>query len=94
MNTTLEELQISDELPERYHYRDEGCELAPSCLECPFPRCVFEETGGKRHGIKEMRNNEIRRLFFSGQWQVSALAARFRVSTRTVQRALAEQRRK
>ncbi|MCI0778246.1 MAG: hypothetical protein J4N95_08690 [Chloroflexi bacterium] len=25
-------------LPENHDYKDTGCELAPSCLSCPFPR--------------------------------------------------------
>ncbi len=24
-------------------YRDEGCEFAPKCLDCPFPSCRFDE---------------------------------------------------
>ena len=94
MDTIFDELQNLDELPEHYHYRDEGCELAPFCLECPFPCCIYEETRGKQRSIKERRNKEIRRLFSSGEWQISDLATRFQVSKRTVQRALAEQRKK
>ncbi|MFC2011982.1 hypothetical protein ACFLVU_02510 [Chloroflexota bacterium] len=32
--------------PEYCHYRDEGCDLAESCLNCPFARCVYDEPGG------------------------------------------------
>ena len=28
--------------PEFCIYTDEGCELAESCLECPFSRCIEE----------------------------------------------------
>jgi hypothetical protein len=50
-----------DLLPEYCHYRDEGCELAASCLNCPFPECIFEQPGGKRKLLMEQRNNEIAR---------------------------------
>jgi hypothetical protein len=50
-----------DLLPEYCHYRDEGCELAASCLNCPFPECIFEQPGGKRRLLMEQRNNEIAR---------------------------------
>ncbi len=28
--------------PEYCHYQDEGCELADSCLNCPFARCIYD----------------------------------------------------
>ncbi|MFC1961784.1 hypothetical protein ACFLWN_01880 [Chloroflexota bacterium] len=37
-----------DLLPEYFHYRDEGCEVATSCLKCPLAQCVYDESGGKQ----------------------------------------------
>ncbi len=34
--------------PEYCHYRDEGCEYAKACLECPFPQCLYDEPGGRQ----------------------------------------------
>lgn len=31
-----------DAYPEDYEYTDTGCDLAPSCLRCPFERCRFD----------------------------------------------------
>ena len=31
-------------------YEDTGCELAPSCLNCPFPICIKYE--GRANGIE------------------------------------------
>ena len=73
--------------PEYCHYRDEGCEYADSCLNCPFPKCLYDEPRGRQRWLKEMRNREISRLF-SGGWGVSELAVLFGVSQRTIQRAL------
>jgi hypothetical protein len=82
----------SDPLPENYHYRDEGCELASSCLNCPFPQCVLEETGGIRKFLKEQRNNEIISLYNNEKKDVKELAVIFQLSVRTIQRALANRR--
>ncbi|NLL90290.1 MAG: hypothetical protein GX226_04215 [Dehalococcoidales bacterium] len=77
-----------DLLPEYCHYRDEGCELAASCLNCPFPECIFEQPGGKRRLLMEQRNNEIARLFKDEKKSIKELALLFKVSIRTIQRAL------
>ena len=77
-----------DLLPEYLHYRDEGCELAPSCLNCSFSRCIYEESRGKQRHLKELRNNEIYRLFYSEHQSVKEIAQRFGVSQRTVQRVV------
>jgi hypothetical protein len=73
--------------PEFCRYRDEGCELAGSCLECPFPRCLLEEPRGRQRWLKESRDREISRLYAEGK-RVKELAETFRVSQRTIQRAL------
>ncbi len=77
-----------DLLPEHCHYRDEGCELADSCLNCPFPECIFEQPGGKRRLLMAQRNGEIARLFEHEKKSVKELAHIFKLSIRTIQRAL------
>jgi len=74
--------------PEFCRYRDEGCDLAASCLSCPFPQCIYEQPGGRQHWLKAMRNREIIRLFTKEGKEIKELALMFGVSTRTVQRAL------
>ena len=73
--------------PEFCRYRDEGCELAESCLKCPFPRCLLEEPRGRQRWLKESRDREISRMYAEGK-RVKELAQTFGVSQRTVQRAL------
>ncbi len=77
-----------DLLPEYCQYRDEGCDLAGSCLHCPFPQCVYEQPGGKQRWMKTLRNREITRLFAREGKEIKELASMFGVSQRTVQRAL------
>ena len=74
--------------PEYCHYRDEGCELAESCLNCPFAKCIYDEPGGKRRWLKRLRDREMARLFTSDGKGIKELAQMFGVSQRTVQRAL------
>jgi len=77
-----------DLLPEYCHYRDEGCELFCSCLNCPLPRCVYEEPRGKQGWLKRLRDKKIALLYFRGHKKVSELAEKFGVSERTIQRAV------
>ncbi len=77
-----------DLLPEYSHYQDEGCELAESCLNCPFPKCVYEEPRGKQHVLKRWRAREMTRLFTTEGKGANELALMFDVSQRTVQRIL------
>jgi hypothetical protein len=76
-----------DALPEFCHYRDEGCELADSCLRCPFTKCEQEEGGGRQRGRKKARDQEVVRLAGEGK-STRELAQIFGVSTRTIQRTL------
>ena len=84
--------QIDDmelDLPPEYcRYWDDGCDLADFCLNCPFPKCVYEEHGGRQHWLKRLRDREIVRLFNTEGKGIKELALIFGVSQRTVQRAL------
>jgi len=68
-------------------YPDRGCEYAPSCLNCPFPKCKFEEPWGIIKAKRRTRNEEIRQRFKEGQ-SISDLVKAFGVSQRIVQRAV------
>ena len=74
--------------PEYCHYRDEGCEFADSCLNCPLPKCIYEEPGGRQHWLKRQRDRQIVRLFTIEGKGVKELALMFNISQRTVQRVL------
>ena len=82
------DLPKEDLLPEHSKYRDEGCEMAPSCLNCPFPCCVEDIPRGKQQQRKELRNREIFRLFYTRGESIKQIARKLEVSERTVQRAL------
>jgi hypothetical protein len=83
----VEERSVWDLLPEEYPYSDRGCELFPSCLDCPFPYCVREEPWGKAKFLKLRRAERMVELSKEGK-SVGEIASIFEVSVRTVQRAL------
>lgn len=71
---------------EQFEYKDEGCDLFPSCLHCPLPKCRYDEQ--RRQAAKELRNKEMLRLHEMEGLKIEELAERFRVSKRTVYRII------
>ncbi len=74
--------------PEYFHYRDGGFEFADSCLNCPLPKCIYDEPGGRQRWLKRQRDRQIVRLFTIEGKGVKELALMFGLSQRTVQRTL------
>ena len=96
IETGVEESEVEEDLsetepdlpPEYCHYRDEGCELFGSCLNCPLAQCIYDIPRGRQHRLKDLRNREMTRLFIDEGKRVKELALIFGISPRTVQRAL------
>ena len=76
-----------DVLPEEFPYKDRGCDLSPSCLNCPFPDCVEGEPWGREKFLKLRRAERMLELRREGKG-VGEIARIFEVSPRTVQRWL------
>ncbi len=74
--------------PEYCRYQDDGCDLASSCLDCPFSQCIYEQPRGRQRWLKRLREREMIRLFTTEGKGIKELAVIFGVSQRTVQRAL------
>jgi hypothetical protein len=77
-----------DLLPEHIGYRDEGCDLADSCLNCPYEECIYDEPGGKRLWKKKARSTEVIRLHTEEGKTIKELSDMYGVSKRTIQRSL------
>ena len=77
-----------DSLPEEVDWRDEGCAMFPSCLNCPLPRCMEEEPRGKQRVRMSARARRMAELRREGK-TIEEIAELFGVSNRTVQRAVA-----
>lgn len=71
----------SDHLPENTHYRDDGCEIAPHCLQCPLPACRYD-LPPKRAGAL-MREAQLRELLATG-YSADEAAVMMGVSRRTI----------
>jgi hypothetical protein len=76
------------QLPENAHYPDDGCDLAPSCLTCPFVACRYDIPGGKRALLNGYRDKAIASLRQNGK-AVPVVAELLGVSVRTVVRVSA-----
>ncbi|MGI8553711.1 MAG: hypothetical protein ACR2PL_23420 [Dehalococcoidia bacterium] len=74
--------------PEHVVYRDTGCEVAPSCLNCPLTVCRYDLPGGLAGDHRRQRNTELLALHASGAG-LKSLCLRFRLSRRAVYRILA-----
>ena len=79
---------IIDPLPDYFDYCDEGCDLFPSCLECPLPRCRYDEQSGGKRAATGLRDRELLRQRRLAGKSVAELARSFGVSKRTVQRII------
>ncbi len=77
-----------DALPENTQYSDTGCDLYPSCLHCPLPRCRYEDPGGARAMLRPVRDASIRRMHHQQGMTVEQVATTLGVSRRTVFRVL------
>ena len=80
-------LSSIDVLPDRYPYRDDGCELSPSCLRCPLPQCKYDDPSWFHKQRRDARNLEVVTLCKEGL-SVSEASSRFSLSQRTIFRIL------
>lgn len=81
-----------DTLPDGVDYPDDGCDIAPSCLNCPLPVCKWDYPGVTGNNVKRawhrnIRTEAIRRDRAAGM-MVKAIMQKHGVSQRTVMRAL------
>lgn len=74
-------------LPEYMTYEDTGCELSPTCIECPLAVCKYDDPEWGKHHDLSQRDNEIVSQRERGV-KVDRIAASVGVSSRTVYRVL------
>jgi predicted Rossmann fold nucleotide-binding protein DprA/Smf involved in DNA uptake len=80
-----------DIIPDDVNWKDTGCEIYPSCLNCPLDKCMEEEPRGRQRLRMLARSNRMAELRDQGK-SICEIARCFQVSPRTVQRALAKVR--
>lgn len=74
-----------DAYPEGTDYKDEGCDLAPSCLNCPFARCRYDEGHGSQTIAARSQAANAIGLIAAGH-TATRVAEALHVSRRTVMR--------
>ena len=74
--------------PEYFPYRDEGCEVSPSCLRCPLPKCKYDDPGWLTRERRSNRDHQVLEVRHKEGVTVVELAHRFQISQRTVHRII------
>jgi len=87
MTTNQKIPEFVESLPDDCNWQDRGCDLFPSCLSCPLPRCIEDEPRGRQRLKLLTRASQMAQLKRQGKSSVE-IANLFHVSKRTVQRAI------
>lgn len=79
--------------PRIEHYEDTGCEVADSCLDCPLPRCKYDDMAWYAKHRRMASDFRIVQAIEEENLSVAQAADRFAITTRTVFRILRRCRR-
>ena len=93
MDVPLELPSRIDALPEYVDWADTGCDLYSSCLNCPLPRCRYDDPGGAPAMLRTGRDEAILRYASQEDVSIDSLAQMFGLSRRTIFRVLKRSRR-
>ena len=88
MVTTLSAKPLLDAVPEFYHYEDTGCEVSPSCLNCPLPQCKYDDPTWFQKHRRIARDMKVWSTMQAESLSVEEAAERFSVTVRTVFRMM------
>ena len=79
---------FTDEAFEFYHYEDTGCEASDSCLDCPLPRCRYDDPEWYRRNRRLAKDFRIVHVMEQERLTVEETAQRFSLTVRTVFRIM------
>ncbi len=85
--TPVDLSDFSDLPPEFCHFPDIGCEVAFSCLGCPYDKCLEEGRRAKELMARQLRDIEISNMCNGDPDKVDGIATWLELSPRTVRRA-------
>lgn len=71
--------RLWDEIPP-----DDGCEVAPKCLECPLPQCKYDDPSGHLRQLRQQKDAQILEGMKQRNLSVDEAARLFGVTTRTI----------
>ena len=80
--------EFMDATPEFYHYEDTGCEASPSCLNCPLPRCKYDDLAWYQRNRRLAKDFQMMYIIERERLSVEEAAERFSITVRTVFRIL------
>lgn len=69
-------------------HEDIGCEVAPTCLHCPLPRCKFDDIAWYNKYRRMAQDLHMAAIIHDEGLSVAEAAARFAITRRTVFRVL------
>ena len=75
---------LPDDASEFYHYEDNGCEASDSCLDCPLPKCKYDDPVWYQRNRRLARDFRIVTTMERDCLSIEEAAERFSVTTRTV----------
>ena len=88
MTSTLLAGTTVDAVPEFYHYEDTGCEVSPSCLNCPLPRCKYDDPVWFQRHQRLSKDLDVLTAMRLEDLAVEEAAERFSVTVRTIFRIM------
>ncbi len=80
--------EATDTIPEFYNYEDTGCEVSAACLECPLPRCKFDDPAWYQRNRRLARDFRVMCTIQQECLSMEEAAERFSVTVRTIFRIL------
>lgn len=80
--------ELTDTIPEFCHYEDTGCEVSAACLDCPLPRCKFDDPAWYQRNRRLARDFQVMYTIQQESLSMEEAAERFSVTVRTIFRIL------
>ena len=78
----------TDDPSEFDHYADNGCEASDTCLDCPLPRCKYDDPVWYRRNRRLARDFRIVQVMQQEALTIEQTAERFAVTPRTIFRIM------
>ena len=91
INAVAPSQHLTDE-PTFYYYEDNGCEVASTCLECPLPRCKFDDMEWFAKYRRLAKDLKVAAIIRAEGMSIAEAAERFSITPRTVFRVLSRSR--
>ena len=85
---TRSEPEPQEDASEFYHYDDNGCEVSDSCLDCPLPRCRYDDPKWYQRNRRLARDFRIMRAMQKECLSIHETAERFSITPRTIFRIM------